>query len=70
MNGFSPLEEIFVCALELGNPALRNAFLDMACIEDPQMRRNVDELLTIYPNADRFLRSAGLSIDKNTNQTL
>lgn len=54
----SSVEEIFHSALELKNPGLRNAFLDVACA-DAKTRRRVEDLLSVQPKADRFFAQIG-----------
>jgi WD40 repeat protein len=51
----SPAEQIFFAALELADPAERQAYLDRACGADAGLRQRVERLLAAHPNVGRFL---------------
>ncbi len=48
-------KEIFLAALDKGNPAERAAFLDEACAGDAELRQRVDALFVAHERADRLL---------------
>src|SRR4051794_16503060 len=50
------VEEIFYAALELEGPEARSAFLDRVC-GDPELRRRVERLLALDPEANDFLEA-------------
>jgi serine/threonine protein kinase len=47
-------EEIFDSALEIANAAERNALLDRACADNPQLRARLEKLLAAHERAERF----------------
>jgi hypothetical protein len=47
--------DIFIAALQQEDPAQRRAFLDQACAGQPQLRRQVEDLLRLYQGAGSFL---------------
>jgi serine/threonine protein kinase len=47
-------EELFDTARKLTDAAVRRAFLDQACAEDPALRARLDELLAAEQDAERF----------------
>src|SRR5215831_2376756 len=47
-------EEIFDAALEIANTAERNALLDRACADKPQLRARLEKLLAAHERAERF----------------
>src|SRR4051794_31230796 len=49
-------ETIFAAALEKRDPAERSAYLDQACAGQPELRRNVEELLRAHHEAGTFLQ--------------
>jgi len=49
------VRNIFASALEIGDSAQRAAFLDQACGRDPNLRREVEELLQAETDAGEFL---------------
>ena len=49
-------ESVFGTALEKQDPRERAAFLDQACADNPELRRNVESLLCAY-EAGGFLES-------------
>jgi serine/threonine protein kinase/Tol biopolymer transport system component len=53
-------EEVFHAALEQP-PEARRAFLDGACGQDPELRRQVDLLVSAEENAGSFLSKAGVA---------
>jgi WD40 repeat protein/serine/threonine protein kinase len=56
MAAISPeLKAIFWKALECPSGAERRAYLDRACINDPELRSRVDALLIAHPDAGGFL---------------
>jgi formylglycine-generating enzyme required for sulfatase activity/serine/threonine protein kinase len=48
-------EQVFLAALELGNPADRTAYLEKACCGDVEFRRQVEELLAAHFKSGEFL---------------
>jgi serine/threonine protein kinase/WD40 repeat protein len=56
----APLEELFEAARTLYNPIQRRAFLDAACHDAPDLRRELEELLALEPDA-RALLDAGVA---------
>src|SRR5256714_1426527 len=47
--------DIFVAALQKEDPAERQAYLDEACAGQPELRRQVENLLRLYEGAGSFL---------------
>ena len=47
--------DIFIAALQKEDPAQRRAFLDEACAAQPELRRQVEELLRLHEAAGSFL---------------
>src|SRR5437870_12612988 len=47
--------EIFEQALDIHDPAERDAFLDRACADQPDLRRQVNQLLKAHEQAGEFL---------------
>ena len=47
--------EVFVAALQIGDPAGRNAYLDRACADDTALRRRVNGLLGALGRVGEFL---------------
>ncbi len=47
--------DIFIAALQKDNPAQRQAYLDEACAGQPELRRQVENLLRLYEGAGSFL---------------
>src|SRR5690349_5897731 len=56
----SSVEELFYAALEFETPASRSAFLDRAC-GDAEVRRRVERLLALDPEANEFLEAPASS---------
>src|SRR5215510_2569482 len=52
------VNELFHCALER-EPAQRVAFLDQACGEDPELRKEVESLIGSNENSDSFIDAPG-----------
>jgi tetratricopeptide (TPR) repeat protein len=50
-------ETLFVAALEIGDPAKRQAYLDEACLGNPELRRRVEALLRAHGSAGDFLET-------------
>ena len=50
------VDELFAAALER-HPSERAAFLDQACSDDPQLRREVDKLLNFSEQATEFIET-------------
>src|SRR5438552_1573986 len=46
---------VFLAALEIGEPAVRAAYLDRACHCDPALRRGVEELLAAQGRSGSFM---------------
>src|SRR5262245_46317046 len=49
-------QSLFEAALQLKGSAEREAFLDVACANDPELGRRIDELLAAASEADAFFR--------------
>src|SRR5947209_14370727 len=47
--------DIFIAALQKGEPAERRAYLDEACAGQPDLRRQVEHLLRLHDGAGSFL---------------
>src|SRR5437763_13661862 len=47
--------DIFVAALQKEDPAERQAYLDEACAGQPELRRQVEDLLRLHEGAGSFL---------------
>jgi hypothetical protein len=47
--------DLFIAALQQGGPAPRRAYLDEVCAGQPELRRQVEELLRLYEGAGDFL---------------
>ena len=48
------IEEIFSDALEITDAAERAAFLQRACVNNPEWLANIEKKLAAYPEAERF----------------
>src|SRR5262249_26376836 len=48
--------DIFIAALQKEDPAERQAYLDEACAGQPELRKQVDDLLRLYQSAGSFLQ--------------
>ncbi len=48
-------QSIFSAALELEDVAARQAFLDTTCASDPALRKRVERLLKVHPEAETFM---------------
>ena len=55
MNNASAAESLFFGALEKGNAAEQSAYLDSACGDDAELRRQVEKMLNAYPQVGDFL---------------
>jgi eukaryotic-like serine/threonine-protein kinase len=53
MNAIRP-EDVFDAALAIGDEAGRRVMLDRACAGNPQLRAEVEELLGVHGQADKF----------------
>src|SRR6185369_12404128 len=53
----SRARDIFLAALDKGDPAERAAFLDVACAGDAALRQHVDELLREQEEVGGFLET-------------
>jgi serine/threonine protein kinase/Flp pilus assembly protein TadD len=56
---FRRVKEIFLAAVEKGDPAARGAYLHDACGQDTDLRRQVDALLGKHAQAGSFLEGPG-----------
>jgi hypothetical protein len=56
-------EEIFLAALEINDPAERRAFLDRTCINNPELRTNVETLLSASEQAETFFAEGSAAIE-------
>jgi serine/threonine protein kinase/tetratricopeptide (TPR) repeat protein len=48
--------DIFIAALQVDDPAKREAYLNEACAKRPELLRQVEDLLRLYENAGSFLQ--------------
>src|SRR6516165_9303350 len=48
--------DIFIAALQKEDPAERQAYLDEACAGQPDLRRQVEDLLRLHEGAGSFLQ--------------
>ncbi|MDW8267467.1 MAG: serine/threonine-protein kinase, partial [Gemmataceae bacterium] len=48
-------QDIFLAALEIKDPAQRTEYLNRACIGNPVLRRQVEELLAVHERSGEFL---------------
>lgn len=55
-------EEIFADAIELADDTERNAMMDRACADTPQLREEIEELLTIHERAEAFFDKCAAKI--------
>src|SRR5690349_5696465 len=49
--------DIFTAALQMGDPAERQAYLDEACARQPGLRQQVENLLRLHEGAGSFLET-------------
>src|SRR5262249_12112876 len=49
--------DIFIAALQKEDPAQRQAYLDLACAGQPELRRQVENLLRLHEGAGSFLEN-------------
>src|SRR5262249_7121553 len=49
--------EVFIAALQKEDPADRRAYLEQACAQKPELRRQVEQLLRLHQGAGSFLES-------------
>ena len=61
MTEQSPVEVLFFAALEKRTPEERAAYLDVACGDDQDLRRHVDQLLAAHPQVRSFLEGGNFS---------
>ena len=54
-------EAVFAQAVEIESPAARAAFLDQACCNDPELRREVGKLVIDHYRAGEFLERGGVA---------
>src|SRR5262249_8858232 len=47
--------DIFIAALQKQDPAQRQAYLDEACAQQPELRKQVENLLRLHEGAGSFL---------------
>src|SRR6476661_2763940 len=47
--------DVFIAALQREDPAERRAYLDGACAQKPELRRQVEHLLCLHQGAGSFL---------------
>src|SRR2546429_3886700 len=47
--------DIFIAALQKEDPAERQAYLDEACAQQPELRQQVENLLRLYEGVGSFL---------------
>src|SRR5262245_43043485 len=55
-------ETIFAQAIEIESPEARSAFLDQACLDDPELRREMEQLVHDHFRAGRFLEQSAANI--------
>ncbi len=56
-------ETIFLGALEKDAPEQRDAFLDGACADNPQLRQRIEALLQSHEETDDFLKNPPVNLD-------
>ena len=47
--------DLFIAALQQQDPAQRQAYLEQACARQPELRRQVEQLLRLHQGAGSFL---------------
>src|SRR5262249_4886084 len=52
---------VFIAALQNDDPTERQAYLDEACASQPELRRQVEQLLRLYQGAGSFLEQPAVS---------
>jgi len=57
------IEQVFWDAAQLASPADRTSYLDRACAGDPEVRRQVEELLAARSAAGSFLETPVIARD-------
>jgi serine/threonine protein kinase len=61
MSDVSRVEEVYLAAVELPDPAQREKYLDATCGNDADLRRRVEKLLAAQPKVGRFLEPTELN---------
>jgi hypothetical protein len=51
-------ETVFAQAIEIVSPEARAAFLDQACTNHPELRREVEKLVVDYFRAGKYARAS------------
>jgi len=62
MHDMSPAEAIFFSALEKETPAELAAYLDEACLGQPEVRSRVERMLAAFPRVGSFLEEKSSSV--------
>jgi hypothetical protein len=71
MSHISRVEEVFLAAVAQPDPKLRATFLDAACDQDEDLRRQVETLLAAQPQLGQFLEpSIALGQSENAAATV
>lgn len=56
------VEAIFDAARKIASPGTRKAFLDAACAENPELRRQIEELLEAAGDADQLFEPGAAAL--------
>ncbi len=59
-------QQIFEAALELSDPAARAALLDRACVGQPGLRAQLEELIAVQAQAEQFFSESITAVAANT----
>src|SRR5262245_33963030 len=54
--------DVFIAALQIEDPAQRRAYLDEACAGQPELRRQVEQLLLLHEGAGSFLEKPAAEV--------
>src|SRR5438105_14086795 len=54
--------DIFIAALQREDPAQRRAYLEEACARQPDLRRQVEQLLRLHEGAGSFLEKPAADV--------
>ena len=58
-------EALFEAARNLFDPLAQRAFLDQACVDQPEMRVRIEKLLAAGTDAESFFKEAALFLSLN-----
>ena len=62
--------EVFCAALNVPDPVQRQMFLDQACGRDASFRAQIESLLAVQPEAERFFDRDALALEIETSPPL